>query len=255
MRAAPVVKEPQTHLTRQPGSHMRPARAIQADRYEGSSSPPAARAQLALKRGVRLCGRGRSSGAGCRDFRCPSGNHLREPPCRLSQAPQGTSGTVFAAQCMNRPGELGVNLFLISPYKRGVTGSNPVAPTFPQVRNPLLSGHMFIDLLCPGKRSAVPPGRICPGTPVTRPDVSLSGRKGQQVRAVRPPARTPPGPSAPRNTSAAEGAAAVLGGIWEIIFSRAGRRRRRARRRAPRLVGRDPVRHRAAGRPVTRGAR
>jgi len=45
---------------------------------------------------------------------------------------------------------------------------------------------MVNDLLCPGKRSPVPPGRLCTGTPVTRPDVSLSGRKGQQVRARAP---------------------------------------------------------------------
>ena len=67
------------------------------DRYDGSPSHPAGRDSNSpppgpnslFKRGVN---NRRGGGAllpmpGYQDFRCGSGNHLREPPCKLSQAP------------------------------------------------------------------------------------------------------------------------------------------------------------------------
>jgi hypothetical protein len=69
----------------------------QADRYEGTPGHPAGATPVAppsdcnslFKRGVtKEAGGGRSFLCrAIRDFRCCSGNHLREPPCILSQAP------------------------------------------------------------------------------------------------------------------------------------------------------------------------
>ena len=66
------------------------------DRYDGSPSHPAGRDSNSppsgpnslFKRGVNIRGGGALLPMpGYQDFRCGSGNHLREPPCKLSQAP------------------------------------------------------------------------------------------------------------------------------------------------------------------------
>src|SRR6267154_770288 len=93
----------------------------QADRYDGTPGhpagvtpvAPAARLQLALQaRGHKEAGGGRSFLCrALRDFRCCSGNHLREPPCILSQAPQGISRHGFPQfKCINWPGKRGAIL-------------------------------------------------------------------------------------------------------------------------------------------------
>ncbi len=73
---------------------------VQADRYDGSPSYPAGVIPIALpprpnslfKRGVITDAVARFSYVELsRDCRCCSGNHLREPPCILSQASQGIS--------------------------------------------------------------------------------------------------------------------------------------------------------------------
>jgi len=58
------------------------------------------------------------------------GNHRANFPRHLRASP----GIVFAVQLHELIAIAGVRSFPISPYKRGVTGSNPVAPTrFPQL--------------------------------------------------------------------------------------------------------------------------
>jgi hypothetical protein len=53
------------------------------------------------------------------------GNHRANYPRHL----RASSGMVFAVQMHEQTRKAGCNPYLIPPYKRGVTGSNPVAPT------------------------------------------------------------------------------------------------------------------------------
>ena len=87
---------------------------IQADRYDGSPSPPAARPRLALQ------ARGQQTVPGT-----TCGNHRANYPRHLRASP----GMVFAVQMHEPNRKAGCNPYLIPPYKRGATGSNPVAPT------------------------------------------------------------------------------------------------------------------------------
>jgi hypothetical protein len=93
-----------------------PRRTIQADRYDGSPSHPfgvrlqeaAAGPTRSPSEGSTDAGGGRSFRCrGYRDLRCCSGNHLREPPCKLSQASRGISGHGFRrSSAWNRVCEL-----------------------------------------------------------------------------------------------------------------------------------------------------
>jgi hypothetical protein len=67
---------------------------------------------------------------GYRDFRCGSGNHLREPPCKTIPGTLGHIRAWFSQfRCVNRPGKLGVILISFRLTSEGFVGSNPTAPT------------------------------------------------------------------------------------------------------------------------------
>ena len=112
---------------------------VQADRYGGSPSHPGGCDSDSLppgpnslfKRGVKptpvagapSCAElsvisGAALGTTCGNHRAYSPRHFRAPP-----------GMVFAVQMHEPIRKTGRNSYCIPPYKRGVTGSNPVAPT------------------------------------------------------------------------------------------------------------------------------
>ena len=114
------------------------AEPFQAGRYDGSPSHPAGCDSDSLPPGPNsLLSEGSTSTwwrallpmPGCRDFRCWAGNHLRNHRANYPRHPGASSGMVFAVQMHEPTRKAGRNPYPVSPYKRGVTGSNPVAPT------------------------------------------------------------------------------------------------------------------------------
>jgi hypothetical protein len=119
------------------------------DRYDGTPSHPAGYDSNSLppgsnslpERGVKRCGGGRPFL--CRaiaDLRCCSGNHLREPPCRLSQASRGISGRGFRrSSAWNRLCELD---FIVDCFR--LTSEKPEVRTLLRPPEKVRSDRMLI---------------------------------------------------------------------------------------------------------------
>ncbi len=138
---------------------------------------------------LRLCGP--PVGAGCggdRNFGAVpaspdarrSGNHLREPPCTLSQAPQDTSrhGSRRSTS-MSRHCELGRFPACFRLTSEGFVGSKPTAPT----KSSQLNGLFKNTDRRPGNRGREPPVHAF-----------IRGKGAQRPRPhpLRPPGRAAP---------------------------------------------------------------
>ena len=136
---------------------------VRAGRYGGSPGHPTGASPVGLPPGPNsLFKRGvNDRRGGGRSFLCRAvvisgaapgttcGNHRANYPRHL----RASSGMVFAVQMHERARKAGRNPYLIPPYKRGGTGSNPVAPT----RYSQLGGLFEMLIAEPSNHSREPP--------------------------------------------------------------------------------------------------